>query len=304
MAPTTTTAVRRATDTTTRYLRGAVIRARSAVGFPSSTTILVTGAGRSGTTWIGEMIAEAVDGWLYFEPDHPRRGRAVADRNASTEDRIEVYRRLAAGRHASNWSVRDVGAFLTRRRIVLKSIRATDIVPELVDAGVFARPIVVIRHPCAVIASRSVADFTPPTVEQIERSGVLDDVPQLAPFVDRSEYARFAIGWVVTYLPVADRSDVLVLPYEQVLLDPGGSVADALAHLGLAGDVGGLESSGRASFTTVPGTLQGGADQLTKWTTQLDADAIGDVMAVTEAAGITMYGPDAAPRAPTLTGRS
>lgn len=283
-----------------RRTRSALVRSRGTWRFRSGPTVLVTGAGRAGTTWVGEIVAELTGGALFFEPDNPKRGlmfSKLVDAERSVGSRVEMYQWLAQGKGANNWSVRNLGTFLSSKRLILKSIAATDVVPELVRASVFDSPVVVVRHPCAVVASQIMAGFSEPSVHRaVERH--LDRYPHLAPLLDiATDHERYAAQWALTYMAVAAAPDsrVLVVEYERFVDDPSSNLERLGRHLGISGlDVTDVDID-RPSIMDYRDDLRQGREQLTKWQDRLDETQVREILEVVRTAGIYLYDESAMP---------
>ncbi len=153
-----------------------------------SKTIIIAGSGRSGTTWVQDSIAEANDLRTLFEPLHPigvPAGRKFACKYyaADSDDReLKLFMdQVMSGRYRSLWMNYRIrpdrfnffregvpGALYNVRklllhfekyrvnkhsRLVVKFIRANLMLPWLVRQY-SVDVLFVVRHPCAVIASR------------------------------------------------------------------------------------------------------------------------------------------------------
>ena len=154
-----------------------------------SKIVIIAGSGRSGTTWIQDVLAEANGLRTVFEPLHPQgvsRARGLAYRYVPADDDSPEVRRffddLLAGRIRGLWPdyrirpdrfnllnhgvgevVWNARKLVRHRRqyrdqrarpsAVIKMIRANLMLSWI--ASHYEVPILlVVRHPCAVIASR------------------------------------------------------------------------------------------------------------------------------------------------------
>lgn len=162
---------------------------------PSQRQILVLGSGRSGTTWIQDVVADTAQLRPIFEPLHPvavPAARKLANRRLAMDDNAPDMRRymdrVFSGELRSIWtdyrvpsdrirlrpselldsgrlrifyrSLRDLITNYqiyqsSRRRsgLVIKCIRANLMLPWLVR-NYNPRVLFIMRHPCAVIASK------------------------------------------------------------------------------------------------------------------------------------------------------
>ncbi len=135
--------------------------------------IVVLGFGRSGTTWLSDIISKSLGGLILFEPLHPRTCSFAADVcYASLSDRESSQRAgayLAAVLAKENrhpWLLRNhvftpldevssefIEAIWSECRVLgFKEIRANFMIPWLRE-NLNARIVFLVRHPCAVIAS-------------------------------------------------------------------------------------------------------------------------------------------------------
>src|SRR5439155_18259088 len=87
-------------------------------------TVLVAGSGRSGTTWLGELLTRGSATRYVFEPLHPRLGPFPGEfprtyaRPGSAFDDEEAWARILSGRVRHPWVDQYAHAFLPRRRVV------------------------------------------------------------------------------------------------------------------------------------------------------------------------------------------
>jgi hypothetical protein len=124
-----------------------------------SDTVVVVGAGRSGTTWIAELLARSFSNRLIFEPFHPYRSPIGPDLRlfiAPEDPASDVARAMAevlSGRVRARAIERPQPPLLPRGRIV-KDIHAMNAVPWLAGRFPEVSLVYVLRHPLAVILSR------------------------------------------------------------------------------------------------------------------------------------------------------
>ena len=104
--------------------------------------VLLAGSGRSGTTWIAQLISSR-GGWrLMFEPFHSRQIDLLSDWNyrqylrpGDRDDRfVEPAARILTGKLRHPWVDRFNPSLLARRRLV-KEIRALSDKPERACEG-------------------------------------------------------------------------------------------------------------------------------------------------------------------------
>jgi hypothetical protein len=125
-------------------------------------TVFVAGSGRSGTTWLAEIINYRNDHRLIFEPlrpDRVRLGRTFGSGGYVRPSDLDPHKTRAmeailSGRIRSRWTDQYNTCLLPARRLV-KDIRA-NLMLNWFRARFADVPIVfIVRHPLAVAASRS-----------------------------------------------------------------------------------------------------------------------------------------------------
>lgn len=126
--------------------------------------ILVTGMYRSGTTWVGAMLAPA-GLWHLHEPFNPNRGLwrdelAYARSGYPRPDIDELVRELLRGRHRELLRLPHAGRWFTPLRLL--PLRPTRVLLKDPSAALLSeylvrrhgmRALIVFRHPAAVAAS-------------------------------------------------------------------------------------------------------------------------------------------------------
>lgn len=140
--------------------------------------ILVTGMYRSGTTWVGAMLAPA-GLWHLHEPFNPNRGLwrdelAYAPAAAARPDIDDLVRGLLHGRHRSVLRLPHAGRWFTPlrllpfepARVLLKDPSAALLAEYLVRRHGM-RALVLFRHPAAIV--RSFLRLGWPTGSLVER---------------------------------------------------------------------------------------------------------------------------------------
>ena len=137
---------------------------RTLAAVPAGPPILVTGMYRSGTTWVGAMLAPA-GLWHLHEPFNPNQGLwddelAYARADRARPDIDALVGELLEGRHRSVLRLPDTGRWfmplrllpLEPRRVLLKDPSAA-LLSEYLARRHGIRTLVLFRHPAAVVAS-------------------------------------------------------------------------------------------------------------------------------------------------------
>jgi hypothetical protein len=122
--------------------------------------IFLAGVGRSGTTWISDIINHNGEYRYMHEPFHPYRVRQVRDfqyiqylRPDNGDPRyLEPAKAVLSGRIRNRWTDSDNKKIFARKRLI-KDIRA-NLLLKWLHANFQGMPIILLfRHPCAVANS-------------------------------------------------------------------------------------------------------------------------------------------------------
>lgn len=294
----------------TRLARGIFSRCFADLGGDWRDTVFVAGTGRSGTTWLGDLINYRNEYRVVFEPFHPRyvpdaacfRNRQYLRPDAQDDARTAAARRILGGRTRSRWSDGQNERLLARRRVV-KEIRANLMLGWLRRQHPEMPMVLILRHPCAVAHSRATMGWQTHLDELLGQPELMAD--HLAPHVEllaglRSAPALHAALWAVeTLVPLRQLSagDVFLIGYEELCLDPREVLGRLFAHLGQGLDDSILTALRRPSWVTRDGSaIARGKDPLTAWQREMNPDDVESVLAVVRALGLgAVYGKQAEP---------
>ncbi len=275
-------------------------------------SLLVAGAARSGTTWLGDILA-GTEGRVLFEPFHA--GKINALRHLSTfpyrrpdeaDPPLAAYcRQLFAGAVRHPWIDREATRLRPRYRVI-KAIRANLFLGWLAHHFPEVPQLLILRHPCAVALSRRQLGWATDSdiASFLEQPALLED--HLAPFLDviqaaNTDLAKHAVIWGVSYLvPLRQGTPAArnLVFYEDLCLAPEAT----LAHI--AGLVGrDFPAASRAAFdrpsatATAASAVVTGDDRVSGWTQRLTAAEIRQVLDIVDAFGLDyLYGPEPLPR--------
>lgn len=263
----------------------------------AATPVLVTGMPRSGTTWLARELAGArrsglpgrepmnpregqfalggtLDGWAQLDPATARQARLLRRCYAGREPR--TYSRYGAGQWAAPWPwthtiVKDPFALLSVQEIV----RITGAVP-----------VVVYRHPGAVLASYRRMGWTA-DVEEMHRLQGRTDAPADDDVAAMAEFWTFLHERVLEWLPEVP-STVLV-SHAELSLGGAAAVAAVMRRCGLEPPTRAVRPQRAEAAPTHPveGQLHGferaPEEVAGGWRTRLSADETAAVERRTEA---------------------
>lgn len=123
-------------------------------------TVFIAGSGRSGTTWVEEVVNRNRDHRIMFEPfwsRHVPALRAFAEhqylRSGTTDSRyVDPVARILSGQVRNRWIDHHNTVRLPRKRLV-KEIRANNWLGWAADLWPEMTVVFIIRHPMAVVSS-------------------------------------------------------------------------------------------------------------------------------------------------------
>ncbi|MEO5335341.1 MAG: sulfotransferase [Magnetospirillum sp. WYHS-4] len=228
--------------------------------------IIILGFGRSGTTWISDIVSKVLGKLVLFEPLHPsvnEESRHYSYASCVDGQGMAPYlRRVLAKEHRRPWLMRNhvpvplkdidpsfVDLLWDQCEIAgFKEIRANFVIPWL--AQTLSRRIVfIVRDPFAVVASiRRRLNFWefgwPGTYELLVDRNLAnqayDSIPAIPALREQakridSDVERIALMWAITHAVALDDMERLGLPvfhYEDFYLSPFETTRRMFAHLG------------------------------------------------------------------------
>jgi hypothetical protein len=224
------------------------------VGGDHRSTIFVGGTGRSGTTWLANLVNHDGSYREMYEPFHSyfvaaaRKFRYAlylrpTDKNPQF---IEPARRILSGR-VSNQHIDEGNRRIFYRRRIAKEVRC-NLWLKWLHANFRGMPIVlIIRHPCAVASSRMLLDWPTRLSMFLEQPELIED--HLAPFRDavaelNTPFERHIFTWCIQhYVPLRQfrQGEINVVFYERLCSQPKAELA-TLPFMQPAAEYGAIES--------------------------------------------------------------
>ena len=208
-------------------------------------SVFLAGSGRSGTTWLSQIINHRRRYRYVFEPFNPREVGAFwhfgTKQYLRPDDRREEFlepARLAlTGRLRDPWADRFNGRILARRRLI-KDIRA-NLLLGWMRANFPGMPIILLlRHPCAVVTSRLDLGWKDNLSETMEQQDLVEDflLPMEAEIRAASDdFERHLFLWCIdNYVPLKQLGveEVHLTFYENLLARPEQELQNLFASLG------------------------------------------------------------------------
>ena len=256
------------------------------LGSDPGDTLYVTGSGRSGTSWVAELLNHRNNQRYMFEPltpPHvPQFAHFVRGQYLRPEEQDPVYRepieRMLRGSLRHHW-VDHLNCVPFARRRVIKDVYANLLLGWVHANFPMVKIVFVIRHPLAVMTSRMrLAEvdrhrrFAPELDRFLKQDHLMAD--HLAPYEDaiRSTTTppeQYAFWWCVeNFVPLRQlrEGELHVVLYERLLMEPEEEIPRIAAYLGREFDPSIYPKMRRRSRTTgYRSALQQGGDPSTDW---------------------------------------
>ena len=207
--------------------------------------VFLAGSGRSGTTWLSEVI-NYKGGYRYvFEPFNPARVSAFGHFRSkqylraddTSEAFLEPARLALSGALRDPWTDRFNARFVARRRLI-KDIRA-NLLLFWMRANFPGMPIVLLlRHPCAVVTSRLAVGWKDNLDETMAQQDLVEDflLPVEAEIrAARDDFERHLFLWCIdNYVPLRQfaKGEIHLVFYEDLLENPEGGLRSLFGFLG------------------------------------------------------------------------
>ena len=275
-------------------------------------SIVVAGTARSGTTWLGNLIAAQVPCRILFEPFHPElvteySGFHYFQYMRPDTENPEFYafaHKVFMGKIRNRWIDRQNERIISKFRVV-KEIRANLALKWLHDHFSQVPIVLLIRHPCAVVSSRMELGWATdldiqPLLSQPE---LIED--HLLPYLDlinnaKSTEEKHTIIWCVSNLvPLKQLNpgEVKIVYYENLCSQPDKELPELFEFLGQPYTRPVIEIINQPSQTTnATSAVVTGTDKIEGWKKKLGRSQIDGVLRTVDAFGMShLYGQSSSP---------
>lgn len=267
-----------------------------------SRSVVVAGAGRSGTTWLAEVLAAELDARIMFEPFQPEkveefRGypRFLYRRPGDEDGRLEAFAaRVLRGQIRDPWIDRQIDVLAPRYRVI-KDIRACLFLRWLHERFPQVPILFIVRHPCAVVASRLRLGWDTDRDLQpfLEQDSLVEDHLRDHLSVMRTastDEEKHALVWCISNLvPLRQfrEGGMHLIFYEELCRRPQQELEIAFAALDRRPGERVLQTVAQASATSVgQSAVVTGEDPVFSWRRDLRRDQIDRVLAIVDQLGL------------------
>jgi len=278
----------------------------------ASSAILVASTGRSGSTWLGDMLSHGQGVQQVFEPFHPQFNRAVRASigrfvnatlyssvylrpQSSDREWVRLSHEMLTGRHRNVWTDQYRTTYLPHRYLV-KDIRA-NLMLGFIYSHHKPKIVYLVRHPCAVVYSRLRLGWQANVDSLLCQPSLVED--HLKTFAHRIEEERDPLGahsvmWAVensvASLQLRSCSHLMVA-YEDLCLNPKEVLKGILSWVGLTEDGIPTELIDRPSRTDLNlGAFSRRAERISAWRQGLAHREQDRILSWAERFGLTWYG--------------
>lgn len=278
---------------------------------------MIAGTGRSGTTWVADLVASQISGRIMFEPFDSRLFEAFQQFNYfqymrpdEQNQELQAYcHRIFTGNMRHKWIDRQVEHIFPQYRVV-KDIRANLFLRWLHCRFPEVPVLFVMRHPCAVVLSRmKLGWWTDKDIEPfLSQPKLIEDfLADKIEVVKRAETdeEKHAIVWCISNLvPIKQFSAARlnVVFYENLCKQPEQEIPRIFQAIRQEYDDSVFENIDKPSTTTTRSSaVVTGEDRLTRWKRELSPQQISNVLHVVENFELGhVYGDSVTPRVASL----
>lgn len=276
-------------------------------------TIIITGAPRAGTTWLGEVMSTLPGYRMLYEP---------LDMNRHTEARVmnlgwrpyiapgtdwpeaEVFlRRILTGHLLDRSIVTQLSMMqiVTGNGWVVKFVNACAILKWMTERFPTRKPIMIIRHPCAVVASQIRSGKQTFAIPMNITPSFAEAYPEFADYMGtlKSQEEVRTAHWCMQYYPplsLPKPHPWHLVTYERLVRQGPTELERIFDAIGIEMPVDAIEHLGVPSATTKQwSNVISGKDPLAGWKYNLTKEQIRQILGVVSAFGLEFYGDELEP---------
>ncbi len=270
-------------------------------------TILIAGSGRSGTTWLANIIAACQGFGIIFEPFDYRKVPEAKDFSLRTylrpggnyPEKKEFVEKVLSGRIHNTWTDRENKNFLIWKYLV-KSIRA-NLFLAWIDFNFHCPIIYMVRHPCAVVLSRLKLKWNTHLDVFLNQEKLMKDyLYKFKSIIDKATtpIQKHTIMWCVENLiPLSQfpRHDWIFCAYENLCNNTIEETDRILERLGIKRTPRINQAINGFYQTRKDSAVRLGKNPVYDWQNQLSKTEIADILSIVNDFGIELYGEEVMP---------
>lgn len=268
-----------------------------------STAVMLAGKGRSGTTWMADVINYNNDYRFIFEPFHPEKvemcrhfGKRKYLRPESEDPLfLQTVDAILRGNIRSAWTDSRNRRFLLADKRLIKAVRANLFLKWLKVNFPQVPIIFAMRHPCAVVSSAMRWGWVPALPLLMQQTELVEDF--LEPFVDpinsaQDDFEQHVFGWCIEHYVVLRQfqpGKLHLLFYENLCDNPEEEIDRIFDFLGKEYDERVMKKIRQPSRTTIRQNrelIASGKDLLDGWRKYISREQIRRCVEILEVFGL------------------
>ena len=269
-----------------------------------TSTIVVAGSPRSGTTWVAEVLNTIPDSSILYEPLYLRsdpslkeigfKWRTFISSDSDLPGAREFIRDVLAAKILNGWtlSLVDKGHITSTKVWIVKFVRANMLLGWMVRRFPIKPPLAIVRHPCAVVASQlrmGEKHWKNPSIDYPE---FFENYSQFKPVKDKvkSVEEKLALIWCIENFSVFTEPKPypwFLVTYEELVKDSVKKFTEIFEHFGHAISSEAIKKIKKDSSTTVKDELSW--HRLKSWQKYLNRDQAAAILDIVSQFGLDFY---------------
>lgn len=271
--------------------------------FDESKIYIITSSPRSGSTLLGQVLDEIPKSCPLFEPlqlnyvpeakaagfswrtyVHPDKewGRGKA-----------FFHKIFEGRVINPWTTMEMSLTkaIKANCMVVKFVRANRLLPWLCNNFTIPKPILLLRHPCGVVASQLNYDHAWSDIQRPEIPEYIQQYPKFIEIIEEanSEIEFLTITWILDQLPVLLSETPerwMIITYEDLIRQP----EKTLKYISNQWQVN-LNTEKALAKLHKPSTVvsTSGISGVNGWQKKLTKEQINTILKLVHAFGLSFY---------------
>jgi hypothetical protein len=270
-------------------------------------SILVAGTARSGTTWLGDLIAMQIPCRVMFEPFNPDlvpqyRSFHYFQYMRPDQENPELHayaQKLFSGEIRNRWIDHRNEHLFPKYRLI-KEIRANLALKWLHDYFTQVPILFIVRHPCAVVSSRMELGWATDIdlLPFLSQPDLIQDF--LVPFIDlikgaKTDEEKHAVIWSISNLvPLRQfkTGEWKIVRYEDLCTKTEAELSSVFEFLGMGPDISSNVRTNLPSQTSrQTSAVVTGRDRINAWKKKMSVQQIDSILRVVNAFGLgDLYG--------------
>lgn len=274
-------------------------------------TVFLASTGRSGSTWISDLINFKGDYRYIFEPFNRRyvpcvkhfRCRQYIPRDDQDVKYVRPARAILCGRIRNRWADKLNRTIVCKNRLI-KDVRANMFLGWLKSNFPDICTILLFRHPCAVVASQIKLGWQEHLDEMLSDERLVRDF--LGPFVDdirsaRDPFERHVFQWCIeNYVALKQLriGEAHLAFYEKFCEDSEKELRRLFSFIGIEYDSGALSVLSRPSVQThAASAVATGGSLVDNWRQSITSSQIRNAVDILQLFGLdALYAEDGMPK--------